>query len=174
MLKTAFVMLAAVALIGCATVDVGEYHAEKPALDLAQYFNGTIDGWGMFQDRSGRVVKRFSVRIDARWIGNEGTLDEHFEYADGETQNRVWKLVKEGNNRYTGTAADVVGVAQGATAGNALHWNYVLAIPVDGRTWNMDMDDWMYLIDERTLLNRTTMSKFGIRVGEVTLAFRKR
>jgi hypothetical protein len=38
----------------------------------------------------------------------------------------------------------------------------------------MDMDDWMYLIDERTLLNRTTMSKFGFPLGEVTLSFRKR
>ena len=53
-------------------------------------------------------------------------------------------------------------------------WRYVLALPVDGRTWHMDMDDWMWLVDERTMLNRTTMTKFGFRVGEVTLAFRKR
>ena len=81
-------------------------------LDLAQYFNGTVDGWGMFQDRSGKVVKRFYVRIDAKWDGNKGTLDEHFEYTDGEKQNRVWTLVKDGD-RYTGTAADVVGTAAG-------------------------------------------------------------
>jgi hypothetical protein len=169
-------MLAALAiagLAGCATVDVAEYKTQKPALDLAEYFNGTVDGWGIFQDGSGKVVKRFTVRIDARWDGNQGTLDEHFEYADGEKQNRVWKLVKDGN-RYTGTAADVVGIAQGAAAGNALRWNYVLALPIDAKTWNMDMDDWMFLVDERTMLNRTTMSKFGFRVGEVTLSFRKR
>ena len=172
-INSALVGLSALFLAACATVDVGQYANEKPPLDLAQYFNGTVDGWGMFQDRSGAVVKRFTVRIDCTWKGNEGTLDEYFEYADGTTQNRVWKLVKEGN-RYTGTAADVVGTAQGAASGNALRWNYVLALPVDGRTWNMDMDDWMYLIDDRTLLNRTTMSKFGFRVGEVTLSFRKR
>ena len=171
--KSALIGLAALSLAACATVDVGQYTNEKPPLDLAQYFTGTVDGWGMFQDRSGTVVKRFTVRIDCTWNGNEGMLDEHFEYADGTTQNRVWKIVKDGN-RYTGTAADVVGTAQGAAAGNALRWNYVLALPVDGRTWNMDMDDWMYLIDDKTMLNRTTMSKFGFRVGEVTLSFRKR
>ena len=160
-------------LIGCAGIDVSNYKAERPALDLAQYFNGTIDGWGMFQDRSGEVVKRFYVRIDAKWEGANGTLDEHFEYADGEKQTRIWKLVKD-VDRYTGTAADVVGAAQGMAQGNALHWNYVLALPVDGRTWNMDMDDWMYLIDEKTMLNRTTVTKFGFRVGAVTLSFRKR
>jgi hypothetical protein len=172
-IKAGLLGLAALGLTACATVDVTQYASAKPPLDLAQYFTGTVDGWGMFQDRSGTVVKRFSVRIDCTWIGNEGTLDEHFEYADGTTQNRVWKLVKDGN-RYTGTAADVVGTAQGMASGNALRWNYVLALPVDGRTWNMDMDDWMFLIDDRTLLNRTTMSKFGFRVGEVTLSFRKR
>jgi hypothetical protein len=172
-IKSALIGLAALSLAACATVDVGQYANEKPQLDLAQYFTGTVDGWGMFQDRSGTVVKRFTVRIDCTWNGNEGTLDEHFEYADGTTQNRVWKLVKDGS-RYTGTAADVVGTAQGAASGNALRWNYVLALPVDGRTWNMDMDDWMFLVDDRTLLNRTTMSKFGFRVGEVTLSFRKR
>ena len=172
-IKSALAGLAALSLAACATVDVGQYAGEKPPLDLAQYFTGTVDGWGMFQDRSGTVVKRFTVRIDCTWKGNEGTLDEHFEYADGTTQNRVWKLVKDGN-RYTGTAADVVGTAQGVAAGNALRWNYVLALPVDDKTWNMDMDDWMFLVDDRTLLNRTTMSKFGFRVGEVTLSFRKR
>jgi hypothetical protein len=173
MLQTTLAMLALAGLCGCATTDVADYRGEKPELDLAQYFNGTVDGWGMFQDRSGRVLKRFHVRIDASWRGDTGTLDEHFEYADGTTQNRVWTIVKDGD-RYTGTAADVVGEARGSAAGNALHWTYVLAVPVDGRVWNMDMDDWMYLVDERTLLNRTTMSKFGIRAGEVTLAFRKR
>jgi hypothetical protein len=172
-LYAAVAALAMAGLAGCAAVDVGDYAAEKPALDLARYFNGTIDGWGMFQDRSGKVVRRFHVRIDATWDGDRGTLDEHFEFADGEKQNRVWRLSRDGN-RYRGTAADVVGTAAGTAAGNALHWRYVLALPVDGRVWDMDMDDRMYLIDERTMLNRTTMSKFGVRVGEITLAFTKR
>jgi len=32
----------------------------------------------------------------------------------------------------------------------------------------------MYLIDERVMLNRATMSKFGVRLGEITLSFTKR
>ena len=42
-------------LSSCSTgVDSTQYANEKPALDLKQYFNGTLDAWGMFQDRSGR------------------------------------------------------------------------------------------------------------------------
>ena len=173
MFRMLFASLFAFALSGCASVDVGQYAGEKPRLDLREYFDGTIDGWGTFQDRSGKVVARFHVVIDAKWNGNTGTLDESFEYADGKREKRVWTIVKDGD-RYTGTAGDVVGTATGTAAGNALQWRYVLALPVDGRVWNMDMDDWMFLMDEWTMLNRTTMSKLGVRVGEVTLAFRKR
>jgi hypothetical protein len=174
-LRTALAAFALVlsGLSGCAAVGVAEYRAEAPTLDIARYFNGTIDGWGMFQDRSGKPIKRFYVRIDATWVGDQGTLDEHFEYADGTRQQRIWTVVKDGD-RYLATAGDVVGTARGEAAGNALNWKYVLALPVDDTILNVDMDDWMFLVDERTLLNRTTMSKFGFKVGEVTLAFRKR
>ncbi len=38
-------------LWGCSTVDIDDYRAEKPVLELRDYFNGTLDAWGMFQDR---------------------------------------------------------------------------------------------------------------------------
>jgi len=173
MLKYALIGAATFSLFGCATVDVADYRAERPPLDLAEYFNGTVDGWGMFQDRSGKVVRRFTVRIDGRWDGNRGTLDEHFEFSDGERQNRVWTLVRDGD-LYAGTAGDVVGTGQGLQQGNAFNMRYVLTLPYGGRTIDVDMDDWMYRIDEKTVLNRAEMRKFGFRVGEVTLSFRKR
>lgn len=167
---------AAVALLtSCASqVDPGYYAQEKPTLDLQRYFNGTLDAWGMFQDRSGKVVKRFTVVMRCKWEGDVGTLDEDFTYADGSKQKRVWTLRKVGPDRYVGTAPDVIGEAIGITAGNTLHWKYVLALPVDGSTYHMHFDDWMYLVDDRVMLNRATMSKFGFALGEVTLSFTKR
>ena len=111
---------------------------------------------------------------DGTWNGNQGVLDERFTYSDGTTERRVWRLTKHENGRYTGTADDVVGTANGQTRGNAFRWNYTLALPVDGKVYNVDLDDWMYLIDDRVMLNRATMSKFGVRLGEITLSFTKR
>lgn len=173
-MKTLYAIAFALGLSGCAGVPVEAYRAERPELDLARYFDGTLDGWGMFQDRSGRVVKRFHVVIAARWEGDTGTLDERFSWSDGTTSQRVWTLVREGDGRYSGRAGDVVGTAVGASAGNALRWRYVLALPVDGRTWHVDFDDWMFLVDDKVMLNRSVMSKWGIRLGEVTLSLRKR
>lgn len=167
-----------IGLGGCSSVPVERYRAEQPVLDLATYFNGTIDGWGMFQDWSGAVIKRFHVVIDASWQKRDGvdvgTLDESFWWSDGTTTRRVWTITRVDAARYVGLADDVVGVAQGEAAGNALRWRYVLALPVDGRVWNVDFDDWMFLIDDKVMLNRSQMRKFGIALGEVTLSFSKR
>ena len=153
---------------------MSDYAAEKPELDLSRYFNGTLDADGMFQDRSGKVVKRFHVVIEASWKGPVGTLDERFTYSDGSTQRRVWTVTKLDANHYSGRADDVVGEASGEARGNALRWKYVMALPVDGKVYNVDFDDWMFLMDDRVMLNRSVMSKFGFRLGEVSLSFRKR
>lgn len=175
LLKSLFAVTSLLILFGCATQpDVATYKDEKPTLDLQQYFNGTLDAWGIFTDRSGKVVKRFTVVMQAKWNGDVGTLDEDFTYSDGTRQKRVWTLRKTGPNRYIGTAPDVVGEAVGYTAGNALHWEYVLALPVDGKIYHVHFSDWMYLMDDRVMLNKAAMSKFGISLGEVTLSFTKR
>jgi hypothetical protein len=176
-MKHALKALLAAAVIGlsaCASAPTpSDYAKEQPVLDLRQYFNGTVMAHGIFTDRSGRVVRRFTVEMKCTWTGDEGVLDEYFTYSDGEKQRRVWRLKKQPNGVYTGTADDVVGEARGQTAGNAFQWKYTLRLPVDGKTYDVQFDDWMYLIDERVMLNRAVMSKFGIRLGEVTLSFTK-
>jgi hypothetical protein len=164
----------ALLLAGCASVSPEQYAAEKPVLDLRRYFDGTIDGWGMVQDRSGKVLRRFHVVIEAKWDGDTGTLDETFDWSDGKREKRVWVVRKLDAHRYTGTAGDVVGEAAGRAYGNALQWNYVLRLPEEQGGWEVDLDDWMFLVDEGTLLNRTEIRKFGIRFADITIAFRKR
>lgn len=160
-------------LSGCASQDIQQYANERPVLDLSQYFNGKVMAHGVFQNRNGQVVRRFVVEMDGRWEGHQGVLDEWFTYADGTRERRVWRLTKHEGGRYTGTADDVVGQAEGQAVGNAFFWTYTLRLPVDGKVYEVRFDDWMYLVDEKVMLNRATMSKFGIRLGEVTLAFTK-
>jgi Protein of unknown function (DUF3833) len=167
-------LASALALGGCASQQIEGYANDQPALDLPQYFNGTLDAYGVFTDRSGTVKKRFSVVMVCTWQGDEGTLDERFSYADGSTQKRVWHLTRQANGRFVGRADDVAGVALGEVRGNTLHWNYTLQLPVDGTVYAVHFDDWMYLMNERVMLNKAAMSKFGIHLGDVTLSFYKR
>ena len=164
----------ALALAGCASQDISNYANEKPALDLQQYFNGTLDAYGVFTDRSGAVVKRFTVLMECKWTGDEGVLDEAFTYSDGTKQTRIWRLTKTGNGKFVGRADDVVGEAMGESRGNAFHWTYTMRLPVDDKVYDVQFDDWMYLMTDKVMLNKATMSKFGVRLGEVTLSFTKR
>ena len=178
LLRISLVILTAITLSGCASVEVDAYRSETPALNMRRFFNGTVEGWGMFQDRSGKVIKRFHVVIDSKWEGDRGTLDERFTWSDGlqggNVERRVWSLQDLGGGRFVGRAGDVVGEAEGVVSGNALRWRYVLALPVDGKTINVDFDDWMYLIDDQVMLNRSAMSKFGVHLGEVTLTLQRK
>ena len=164
----------AAALSGCAGPEVSRYASEKPVLDLRTYFNGTLDAYGIFTDRSGEVVKRFVVVMRCQWNGDDGVLDEDFTYSDGTTQKRVWRMKHLGNGRFSGTADDVVGAAQGEQQGNAFRWGYTLRQPVGDKVYEVQFDDWMYLMNDRVMLNKAVMSKFGVRLGEVTLSFVKR
>ena len=189
-------------LSGCGTQKIGDYASEKPALDLRSYFNGMLDAYGVFTDRSGKVVKRFTVVMNCTWQGDDGVLDEDFSYSDGSKQKRVWRLKRLADGSYTGRADDVVGVALGESRGNAFHWAYTLNLPVDGKPSDagppqgaeaplggsavreatsvgativeVQFDDWMYLVNDKVMLNKAAMSKFGFALGEVTLSFTKR
>ncbi|MEZ4605020.1 MAG: DUF3833 family protein [Desulfobacterales bacterium] len=66
-----------------------------------------------------------------------------------------------------------IGEAAGRISGNSMFLNYVLEVPYGDGTIHLTMDDRMYLVEPRTLLNETTMYKFGFRVGEVLLVMRK-
>jgi hypothetical protein len=168
----ALVFLFSIVAAGCSAT-IEDYQGESPQLDMASYFNGPLEAWGMFQNRSGKVIKRFEVQMQGDWQGSQGVLDELFTYADGTTQRRTWTLKKLDQHRYSGTADDVVGEATGVAYGNALYWTYTMALEVDGNVYHVDFDDWMYMIDQNTVINRSVMKKLGFTLGEVTLVFRR-
>lgn len=104
----------------CTSVQLSDYANQKPQFDMQEYFNGRVVAYGIVQDRSGKVIRRMTVDMQCSWQGDTGTLDENFTYADGKKERRVW-TIKRQKDRYIGTAADVVGEAAGAAAGNALN-----------------------------------------------------
>lgn len=165
---------ATLVLSGCATQNIQTYQNAKPTLDMHEFFSGQIDGYGMFQGRSGEVKKRFYVDIDATHEGdNVIVLNEKFDWADGTKSQRIWRLTEQENGQWTGTAGDVIGEAKGEVVGNAFHWQYVLDLPVDDKSYQVNFDDWMYLISDDVMLNRAVMSKFGVELGSVTLSMQR-
>ncbi len=159
-------------LSACST-SIKIYENEQPRLILENYLNGKMIAHGLFMDRSGKVKKRFTVILNTVWKEGTGTMSEDFSWSDGTKSQRIWTIVKKSDDLYEGTASDVVGKAIGRTSGNAFHWSYTLQLDVDGSLWNVEFDDWMYLIDDKVMINKATMSKFGFKLGEVLISFTK-
>ncbi|MDB2415455.1 DUF3833 domain-containing protein [Rickettsiales bacterium] len=159
-------------LSGCGN-NLEYYKNSTPKADIKEYFNGKIKAWGLVQDWRGRVTTRFDVDMVGSWKGDIGTLEEDFRYYDGKVQKRIWTITKNDDGTYQGTASDIVGKATGSTQGSAVNWAYVMDIPVDGKTYRLKLDDWMWQMNDGVLINRSYLKKFGITVAELTLFMQK-
>lgn len=164
----------AFALSACSSITVQQYAENTPRFDLIDFFSGDTRGWGIVQSRNGTLLRQFVVDIDGQ-INADGqlVLTEDFVWSDGEISQRIWTINQNEPGQYSGLAADVIGQAQGQAAGNVLNWSYDLNLEVDGSTWKIRFDDWMFLQQDNVLINRALMKKFGFRVGEITIVFGK-
>ena len=171
----AVIAVSAMGLSSCSTNSISNVTSVKPELKIEEYFLGKSKAYGILFDRSGLPTRNFLVDLEGTWDEKTQilTLDEYFEFDDGEKSFRQWKIKKLANNKYTGEADDVIGTAYGEAKGNALNWKYVLEVPYKGSTLALNLDDWMYLSDDDVLINRAIMSKFGFKVGEILISFKK-
>jgi hypothetical protein len=167
------VLLSMGLLPGCSGVSIEDYSHNKPAMVVPEFFNGSLSAHGIVKNRSGKVTRYFNASIDAYWEDGIGTLDEVFVFDDGEEQRRVWKLVKDEAGNYIGSANDVVGSSKLKVAGNSLFLDYMLRVPYGEGTLDIHIDDRMYLVSDRILLNESIMTKWGFDVGQVTLVIQK-
>jgi hypothetical protein len=161
-------------LASCSGHNLKSYHNENPKINLRNFFNGNIYGQGIVQDRSGQVIKRFNVDIKASWNEDTATLDEKFTYSDNSKSTRIWTLKETKPGHFEGLASDVIGVAKGETEGNVFYFEYKLDLPVGNSNYKVNFEDWMFLLDENTLMARSYMDKWGINLGEVTIIMKKK
>ena len=150
-----------------------DFKNTEPEIKIEKYFEGQVKAWGILQDRKGRVTRQFEANMLGKFENNILTLEEDFFWKDGETQRRVWKIKKIDEHNYIGTAPDVVGEAKGVSYGSAFKFEYNLMIPFKGKNIKIRFDDWIFKQDEKVAINRATLTKFGFKVGELTVFFEK-
>nr|WP_255537773.1 DUF3833 domain-containing protein [Motiliproteus sp. SC1-56] len=161
-------------LLGCSDMNIRQFEGQQPLFKPETYFQGKTWAWGVFEDRFGNLKRQFQAEIQGDWDGQTLTLDEHFVYSDGETEQRIWRIVRGDDNLYTGTAGDVVGEARGQTAGNAFQWRYQLNLPVGENHWVVNFNDWLWLQPGGVVVSRTSVTKWGLELGTLTVFFSKR
>ena len=174
-MKILFAIIFTILLTSCTgnKMKPTDFKDQKPRLIIEEYLSGNVKAWGILQNRSGKVTRQFSADLNGKWDGKQLILDEKFNWNDGEVQTRQWKIDKIDEHTYEGTAGDVVGKAKGYSYGPAFKFEYVLLVPVKGKEMKITFDDWIFMQDERVAINRAIMTKFGIKVAELTVMFVK-
>ncbi|RVT83281.1 DUF3833 domain-containing protein [Rhodobacteraceae bacterium CCMM004] len=150
-----------------------DYEGIGPDFDLGRHLEGRLLCEGAIFGPTGRLTSRFTAEMEGVWDGASGVLAETFRYDSGATQNRAWHLSVGNDGRFTARASDVIGVAQGRAAGPAVQLRYRIRLPEDAGGHLLDAVDWMYLMPNGTVVNRSQFRKFGILVAELIATIRK-
>jgi len=161
---------------GCAqSLSTKEFAHTTPVFDPITFWTGSTASWGVMENRSGAPVSIVTTRT-------EGTMqtDAHGKeflkmvqqvMVDGKTTPRTWQMRRLGNGVFEATANDMVGTARGTASGRTFHWTWTLATKPGNALKNVRMKQWMYLADNGTMMNRTIITKFGVRLAEVSEQF---
>jgi len=150
-----------------------DYAGLGPQFDLRQHLSGPIQCEGLIYGPTGRVASRFVADMEGTWNGNIGTLSEVFRYDSGTVQHRAWTLALGNSGDITATAADVVGLGSGRVEGPGVMLRYRIRLTPEAGGHVLDVTDWMYLMDNGTIMNRSQFRKFGIKVAELVATMRR-
>ena len=153
---------------------VSEFQEGRPIFDPARFFAGQTSSCGVLENRSGTPKERVTTRTTGHWEGEVLHLEQELKFGDGKAQHRSWRIRRIDAHHYEATANDMVGTVRGQAYGNVFHWSFTLALAPGNPFANVRMSQWMYLQpDGRTMINHTTIRKFGIVVAQVTEQFRR-
>jgi len=173
MVKLSLLLIGISLLSACASVSVEDYAGNQPRMDVREFFDGDLSAHGVVKNRSGEVIRYFNATIDASWENGIGKLDETFYFNDGEVQKRIWFLTPDDDGQLNGTANDVIGSSVLKVAGNSLFMKYILRIDYDDDSLDLEIDDRMYRVSDRVVINESTMRKWGFTVGQIILVIEK-
>ncbi len=140
--------------------------------DMRERFNGPIECEGIIYGPTGRVTSRFVANFDAKWDGNVGIVTERFKYDSGNVQDREWRFTIGNDGKIKAEAGDLVGEGSGQQQGSAVNLNYNIKLTEDAGGHVLRVNDWMYLMENGTIMNRSQFRKFGIKVAELVATMR--
>lgn len=160
-------------VVGFASQRPKDMDGLSPELDIREHMNGPMICEGLIYGPSGRLASRFTADFHGAWDGDTGRIAEHFRYDGGSEQDREWRLRFTAPGVLTAEADDLVGTGKGVQAGPALQLLYRIRMPQGAGGHVLDVTDWLYLMDNGTIMNRSQFAKFGVKVAELVASIRK-
>ena len=145
---------------------IKKYSNDKVKLDIRNQMNGNLKGFGIWQDKNGIIIKKFTVEISGSWEGDKGVVKQQFSFDNEKKDSRTWLFDIENDNSFSAIGHDIVGTAKGVQYGNASKMNYILSVvAADGKKQNLAVEDWTYAVNDKSLISVLTLKNPGYFSG---------
>ena len=168
-----FAAVFALACAGCAAQPAPRADAQQAPLRIERFLAGRTLADGVFRNTLTGGERGLTAVLNGTWNGRTLVLREDVRFADGARDRKTWRLTRNRDGSWTGTREDVIGTATGREEGGAFYLSYDASLASQGADLVVHFEDVLMLTGPRTVLNRAVVSKFGLRVGEVTLNIRR-
>ena len=167
-----WIVVVFVILTGCSDpLPVVAFAGTSPTLDPVRFFTGHVRSWGVME-QFGAPTSVVTTDCRGEQDGPDGLrMVQTLVIGTDPPQTRTWQMRRAGPGRFEATANDMVGNAVGEASGRAFHWTWTLALSPGNPLKDVTMSQWWYLLEDGSLMNRTTVSKLGITAAEVTEHF---
>jgi hypothetical protein len=160
--------------VGLTAQPPAQFANTAPQFDILRHLSGDLLCEGVIYGPIGRLASRFVADMQGTRTGQTARLKEHFRYAGGGSLLREWHITMGENGSFTATADDILGTAQGQQIGAAVRLRYRLRLAPEAGGHVLDVTDWMYMMENGTIMNHSQMRKFGVKVAELIATIRRK
>lgn len=147
---------------------------DSEALDLLDFLDGHVEGYGVVEDLLGRLRERVHVVMRGSRAGERIVVDETLTYSSGHVERRQWQLARDAAGRIRGRAGGIEGEIVGAESGGSAVLSYGFRLPVGRISIAVRVRDAFHRINERVVVDRTVLRKWGVKLAEISLVYEKR
>ena len=140
-------------------------------LDLQDFYNGKMYGWGHYKNWLGREQNTFLIEVDSFWQDGKGFVDEKYNFLDGQKIRRMWSIVKYENNHAVFKASDIEEQAEFDVINNGYIARFDF-LP-KGSEMFFSTKKRFRLVSENTALVTIEFRKFWFLVGSLNIALIK-
>lgn len=160
-------------LPACSSLQPRDFAGGRPVFDPTEFFTGKTQSSGLMQTRGGAPIQRVTTETRGEWHGDVLHLEQDLVLG-AEKLHRSWRIRRVDAHHFTATANDMIGRAEGEAWGDVFHWSFTLALTPGNPLGRVRMSQWMVLQpDGRTMVNHSSIRKFGVEVAQVTEQFRR-
>lgn len=156
-------------------IDLSLKHSNDkgPRLNLKDYLNGSLEGYGFLEDSKGAVIKRFAVQLQGSWDEDNGIIKRKFIFDNGDKDDsRTW-LVTFNKDNFVAVGHEVIGTAKGQQYRSIAQMNYQIEAVFDNVKQKTNIKEVTYNIDNKSSISILEFKAKGKYKGKMIVSLRK-